>query len=267
MANSPSGESVVSRVARILDAFDTRRTTLTVSELSRRVGLAQSTTHRLVADLTLEGMLERDASGHIRLGRRLWELASRGSHTVSLSTVALPFMEDVHSIVREHTSLSVLDANEVLYIHRLSSHSTTTNIAEVASRLPLHACSSGLIMLAYADDQLRNRVLNRPLQRFTDQTITDPNELRRLLTEIYRVGYASVPGVIVPESTGIAVPVFERGHKLVAALSVIVHRGQEQLPSTVPALRTAARGISRAMGDEGPRPYRIPTHPLPSDNN
>ncbi|MEB0303587.1 helix-turn-helix domain-containing protein, partial [Mucilaginibacter sp. 5C4] len=81
MANSRSGDSLLSRLVTILDAFDSHRSSMTISALSRRVGIPLATTHRLVVQLLDERLLERDADGGVRLGIRLWELASRGSRT------------------------------------------------------------------------------------------------------------------------------------------------------------------------------------------
>lgn len=247
MANSPTGESMISRVTRVLAAFDTDRQSLTISALARRVDLPLTTTHRLVRDLTAERILERGEDGRVQLGLRLWELASRGSATTALRHVALPFLDDVHEVVREHTTLGVLADDEVLYLERLSVHASAKNITQVAGRLPIHACSPGLVLLAHSSAEYQEEILARPLRRFTDQTITDPRALRVLLAEIRRVGHASVPGMIVADSTGIAVPVVGPAGAVVAALSVIVPRGKEDLRATVPALRTASRGISRAL--------------------
>lgn len=220
---------------------------MTVSALARLVDLPLTTTHRLVRELVGEGLLDV-TEGRVRLGQRLWELASRGSRTVNLAEVALPYMEDVHSVVQQHTTLAVLDSDEVLYITRLSSHSRTRNITTVAGRLPVHACSSGLVLLAFSPMDYQNQILARTLTRFTDRTVTDERSLRALLAQVRTLGFASVPGIIVPESSGIAVPVFDAQGQVTAALNVIVNVGEESLDSTVPALKTAARGISRALG-------------------
>ena len=51
MANSPSGDSMLTRLVSILGAFDATRTSMTVSALARRVEIPLATTHRLVAQL------------------------------------------------------------------------------------------------------------------------------------------------------------------------------------------------------------------------
>ncbi|MCA4131566.1 IclR family transcriptional regulator [Arthrobacter sp. M4] len=250
MANSTSGESVISRFVRIVGAFDDAHRTMTVAELSRRSGLPVTTTYRLTDEMLSEGLLERGMDG-VRVGTRLWELVSRSSRMVGLREAALPFMEDVQSIVQHSTTLGILDSDEVLYIERLGAGSSIVNITKVAGRLPLHATSSGLVLLAFASPAYQDIILAKPLTRFTETTLTDPSELRRHLAAIRQRGFAAMPGVIVPESSGIAVPVYGPDNTVVAALSVVVPRNEENIGARVAVLMTAARGISRAIGWRG----------------
>jgi DNA-binding IclR family transcriptional regulator len=117
MARSPSGESVIERVVRILEAFDPDRPSLTLVELAARTGLPASTASRLVEQLVAHGLLHRDGNGQIRIGVRMWELASRASPTLALREIAMPFMEDVQAVVGHHTQLGLRDGKEVLFAH------------------------------------------------------------------------------------------------------------------------------------------------------
>lgn len=248
MANSASGESVIGRVARIIGAFDGSRHGLTAAALSRRAELPMTTTYRMVDELMVEGLLERQPDGLVQLGTRLWEIVSRSSPVSGLREVALPFMEDVQAVVGHHTALGVLDGDEVLYIERLGSRTSTINIAHTATRLASHATSSGLVLLAHSPKEFQDRFLSRPLERFTERTIVDPGQLRRHLAQVKQQGYSAMAGIIVPESSGVAVPVFDADGSVAATLSVTVPLHEENVPATVPVLRTAARGVSRALG-------------------
>lgn len=247
MANSASGDSVIGRVVRILETFDNDRASRSVSEIARRTGLPSSTAHRLISELAEYGLLERDDRGNVHVGMRLWELAMRGSAALRLRQIAIPFMEDVQAKVRQHTQLAVLEDDEALFIERLSGRESGANITRIAGRLPLHASSSGLVLLAFADEDLQNRVLAGPLAARSRETITDPDALRRTLAEVRRMGHAVAPGYIAPESTGIAVPVRGPGGTAIAALSVVLPRGQQQHDTTILYLKSAAQGIARAM--------------------
>lgn len=241
MANSPSGDSMTDRIVRVLDTFTTERTMQTATEIAERTGLPASTAHRMVGDLVAAGLLERDEDHRIRLGMRLWELALRGSSALRLRQAALPHMEHVQTLIREHTQLAVLEHEEALFLERLSHPDAGANITRIAGRLPVHASSSGLVLLAHADPSIRERVLAGPLHAVSQETVTDAATLRAVLASIRRRGYVVAPGSIESVSTGVAVPVRDHG-EVVAALSVVLPR-ESETDAAVTALLDAAKAI------------------------
>lgn len=265
MANSTSGESVIHRVVRILGAFADDAPALYLRELSRKVDLPVSTVHRLVGELEIEGLLVRDPSGRLRHGHRLWELASRGSRAASLRESALPVMEDLAAHTGHNISLGVLEGTDVLYIERLALNESVVNITRIAGRLPVHGCSGGLVFMAFAPEADQERFLSRRLEKLTDATVTDSQELRKVLAIIRQTGYCSMAGIIVDESSGISVPIFADGDQPLACLTAIVTRGQENVPALVPQMQMAARAISRRLG-YNLAPVRTMRRSLPAPN-
>lgn len=242
MANSPSGDSMTARVVRVLETFTVDRTMQTAAEVGRRAGLPSSTAHRIVDELVAAGLLDRDDEHRVSLGMRLWELALRGSRALRLRQAALPHMERVQATVREHTQLAVLEQDSALFLERLSHPDAGANITRVAGRLPLHASSSGLVLLAHADPELQERVLTRRLAAVSPETTTDAAALRRRLAEIRAAGFVVAPGSIEAVSTGVAVPVRDGDGAVIAALSVVLPR--EASPDVaIAALLQAARSI------------------------
>jgi DNA-binding IclR family transcriptional regulator len=247
-----TGESTIARAVRIFSAFSPEETSLQVSEIARRAGLHVATASRLVTELTAHGLLERGPGREVRIGVRLWELASRASPTLSLRDAAMPYLEDLHAVVGHHAQLGVLDGQDVLFIERLSARDAVINYSRIAGRLPLHISSSGHVLLAYGPPELRERVLDRPLKRYTDATITTREDLQTALTETLRRGYAVLPGHVHEEAAGVAVPVRNALNEVVAALSVIIpNDGRAQ--AHVPVLLAAARGVSRTLSGSRPR--------------
>ncbi|UTT61618.1 IclR family transcriptional regulator [Microcella humidisoli] len=247
MANSSTGDSVTDRLVRVLETFTPARTVQTAAEIGRRSGLPRSTAHRIVGELVDAGLLERDDDRRIRIGMRLWELATRSSQALRLRQAAMPAMERVQARIREHTQLAVLEQDEALFLERLSGPESGSNVTRVAGRLPLHASSSGLVLLAYGGHELQERILASPLTRLTTETIADAGELRRKLAEVRALGHAIARGSIEAVSTGVAVPVRDETGTVVAALSVVIRRDAP----TVPALAELHRGrteIERALG-------------------
>ncbi|WP_345800787.1 IclR family transcriptional regulator [Microbacterium sp. AZCO] len=246
MANSPSGDSMTQRIVRVLDTFTADRTVQTASEIGRRAGLPSSTAHRVVDELVREGLLERDDEHRVRLGLRLWELALRGSRALRLRQAALPHMERIQARVREHTQLAVLEQDSALFLERLSHPEAGANITRIAGRLPLHASSSGLVLLAYADAEVQERVLAGPLPALATETVVDAAALRRTLAEVRRQGFVVARGTVEAVSTGVAVPLRDETGEVIAALSVVLPRDAAPDVAITELLR-AARAIRAAL--------------------
>lgn len=251
MRTPMSRDSLLVRSVRVLEAFDVEHASLSVAAVARRTGIPVPTTYRLVNELVRLGLLDRSPDGRVRIGLRMWELASRSSETVTLRDAAMPFMEDLHAVVKQHTQLGVLEGTEVLYIERKSARGAVVNLTRTASRLPAHACSSGLVLLAHGPLEIQEQVLSSRLAALTPKTVTDPVELRRLLAETRYRGYALVDGWVHEDASGAAVPVSGADGQVAAALSVIVPSIDGRAPAAVPALLAAARGISRTLRRPG----------------
>ena len=183
---------MLSRAVRIFEAFTPDERVLSVSQIARRAGLHLATASRLIAELESHGLLDREPDRRVRVGVRMWELALRASPTLGLRDASMPFMEDAHAVLGHHVQLGVLDGDEVLFVERLSAPGAVINYTRIAGRLPLHASSSGLVLLAFGRPDLQERILAGPLRRYTASTITDAAALRR------RPGRGAAAGLRVP---------------------------------------------------------------------
>lgn len=246
MANSRSGESIIERVTRILKTFDDDHLTMSVAELARRADLPSSTTHRLVDELVATGLLDR-IGGEIALGLRLWELTGRSSRLFSLRETARPHLEKLRDQLNHHVFLSVLDRHEVLYLDRLDSRHPTVNITKTASRLPAHAVSAGHVLMAHAPSDVQENFLRSRFAPYTARTITNPDQLRRLLAQVRQQGYAVAERAIIEPSNGISVPIRGVSGDVVAAVGLVVPDGDDQIRQTAPILRSVAADITAAL--------------------
>ncbi|WP_347108890.1 IclR family transcriptional regulator [Paenarthrobacter sp. S56] len=245
MANSASGDSVVDRVVRVIEAFPEGVTSLQLSELADRAGLPLSSTHRLVRQLAGHGLLDSGAGGTVRLGLRLWELVNRNSPTLALRQAAMPFMEDIQQVLNQNVNLAVLDGWEALFVERLSRRGSVANRARIAGRMPVHISSAGLALMSHQPRELQTEYLKQfqdPAGKVTADVV------RHLLAESAQQGYAQLAGVVDPDTWGIAVPVINTKRRTVAALGVVVPLAEMRLQALVPALQTAARGDRAPAG-------------------
>ncbi|MGU3437679.1 IclR family transcriptional regulator [Actinomycetes bacterium M1A6_2h] len=238
--------SVLARAASVLASFGVDHPVLSQSDISRRTDLPLPTVHRICAELTRLGALERRGDGRYQVGVRLWEVGSLAPRSHGLRDAALPVMEDLYEATHENVQLVVLEGSDALYIERIHGRDAVRLKGRAGGRLPIHASSGGLVLLAHSDSTLLDEVLAGGLPKCAVNTVVTEHGLRRLLGEIRRDGYVVCDRHLDDVTVAVAAPLTDAGGFVVAALSVAVAVASDPRP-LIPALRTAARVISRSL--------------------
>jgi DNA-binding IclR family transcriptional regulator len=244
----PPGRSVVSKVRAILEAFDGEHPLLTLTDIARRSELPLSTAHRLVAELVEWRALDREPDGCYRVGMRLWELGQLAP--APLREVAQPWLQDLLDTTRENVHLAIRDDMDVLYLDKISGPGAVPIVSRVGGRLPMHATGVGKVLLAHTPNWFLRRYVDRPLERPTCYTITEPGRLTRELAEARARGWAVTREEMTLGSCSLATPVRHRDGRVVAAVGVVVssRRGHEIL-RLMPAVKTTARRIEHMLAE------------------
>jgi len=118
-------------------------------------------------------------------------------------------------------------------------------------RTPIHCTASGKVILAFAPAPLQQRLLARPLERRTPQTIVDRAELEAQLASALETGFARTYQELEVGLDAIAAPVHSADGGVVAAIDVSgpAHRLQDtDRPELVDQTREAAADLSRRLG-------------------
>jgi DNA-binding IclR family transcriptional regulator len=242
------GDPVVDRALALLAAFDDGHRRLTLSELSRRARFPLSTTRRLAERLVAWGALERAPEGGYVVGVRLWEIGSLAPRAPGLREVAMPFMDDLYEATRQHVLLAVLDGDAALLVERRSSRDAVPVQYRVGDRLPLHMTGVGRLLLAHAPVELQERVLRGEVVGRSEDPPPQPAALRRALAEIRRTGLGVINRRRPAPVVSVAAPVRGQRDRVVAALSIVVPAGGTSPRTLEPAVRAAARAVSRGLG-------------------
>jgi DNA-binding IclR family transcriptional regulator len=246
-ANPPIG--LHDRIPRLLSAFSSEHTTLTLSALAAEVDLPLSTTHRIASHLVEWGALEHDGRNYV-IGLRLFEIATLAPRAYRLRDRIHPFLEELLAKAGENVLYAVMEGTEVLLVEQLVGHRAIKLRAALGSRLPMHASAMGQVMLAFGSPTLLEEVAGGPMRAFTDETITDPMELKHAVRRVRRNGYAISHGAIDGDSVSISAPVIQNGHVLIGAISIVSRRVSTDVPLCTRAVLRAARGISQAISSE-----------------
>lgn len=121
------------------------------------------------------------------------------------------------------------------------------NATLIGGRLPMPLSSSGVVLLAHADEIALEDVVRAGWPQPTPHALPDARALRDLLATVRWRGYAALDGHIHPDSRGVAVPVLGPLGSVYAALSVVVPNDDAPVQRVVEVLKVAAAGIGREL--------------------
>jgi IclR family transcriptional regulator, acetate operon repressor len=191
--------------------------------LARACGLPVATGARLLTTLADAGFVERTATGDgWVLGPELFRLARDGDPHGRLIARARPLMERLAATTGESAMLAVpRPAVAVDVLAQVDAPRLLGPTNWVGQAFPLHASASGKLLLAeLADAELDAWISGHPLERYTDQTITDPDALRAELARVRERGYAELVDELEVGLAGLAAAVRTPEGALAAMIGV-----------------------------------------------
>ncbi|HEY2640578.1 MAG TPA: IclR family transcriptional regulator [Streptosporangiaceae bacterium] len=179
----------VDRAVVLLKAVASSTTPPTVLELAQATGINRSTAWRLLRTLEYHGLIDRDAiTQRYTMGYGAIPIAAAVTDD-ALVRRARPLLHDLAMQVGESVTLAVAKRFNLVYVDQVDPPDAIVP-SWLNKPLPLHATSGGKVFLAWLRADERAAILPKELQRYTDRTITDPEDLGRELEAARRVGYA-----------------------------------------------------------------------------
>lgn len=191
-----------------------------VARLAEECGINRATAWRLLATMEAHGYVERDpAANRYRVGFALARI-STSAGVDGLVRLAHPELERVSRETGETADLAVAGRHGVTYVDEVAPPAVLT--ANWLGRdVPLHATSSGKAFLAWLPAVEVDALLGPTLNTYTDTTITDPDLLRRELTQTRRQGYGVCRGELESNLYGVSAPVLDvRSERPFAVFSI-----------------------------------------------
>ncbi len=258
-----ASKSVLARGLRLLDAFGTGDTALTLTELAERTGLPKPTAYRLLNQLVAWGGLERDGSAY-RIGMKLFVLGQRVPLQRRLRDAALPYLEDLYEATHENIHLSVLDGTASLFLEKVSGRDSMPIGSRVGVRMPAYCTATGKVLLAFSSAEQLRRVVDAGLVRHTPRTIVLPDLLRLDLARTLERGYGINREEAEVGVSAVAAPVFDQRQRVIAAISITGYAHRLDHDRLAPAVVTAARSLSRELSREAASvTLQPPAPPIP----
>ena len=245
-----TGESLrsVGIALDVLECFATDAE-LGVTDIARRLGIAKSTAHRMLAVLTARGYTEQVATtGKYRLGVHVYELGQLAQARNVLRHAALPVMRYVSDATGLTINLSVPDGADMVFVERLEKPGLEEHLEHVGRRMPAHVTSSGKVVAAFNAELDRSR-REAGFPPRVSRTVRSEVDWDRELDLVRRHGYATSESESFNEVSTVAVPIFNMRGTAIASLSLMGPTDliRAEIPRLAQLLRTESRRIGRQL--------------------
>jgi len=213
---------VLNKTFSILEVLLQQGSAMNMTEISKKLDLYPSTTHRILDTLKHWGYVEQEPDNQeYQLGLKVLELGMAKLQQIDLVREATPYLKELVKQCNETAHLGVLEEGDVLYLAKEESSQTIRMCSYVGKRAPLHCTALGKVLLAFLPEEERKKILEqKELPRLTDNTITDRNKLEKELSKIQKQGFALDQEENEKDVRCIAAPIRNYQGRVIAAVSI-----------------------------------------------
>jgi DNA-binding IclR family transcriptional regulator len=251
---APAQVQSVDRALNVLDLL-AQRGEVGVTDLAAELGVHKSTAFRLVTALERRQLVEQVGDrGKYRLGLGILRLAAATTARLDVTKESQGVCERLARELGETVNIAILDETSAMNVLQEYGNSAVGTRNWIGQRTPLHATSSGKVLLAHADETLRKAVLTAPLERYTEATLTDPSRLREELDQAVQQGWAATNEELEVGLTALAAPIRNGAGRVIAAISVSgpsYRLTAESFENVAPRLIAGGTEISTRLGYHG----------------
>lgn len=244
----------VVRALKILTLFNDENPSLSLSDIAELLGVNRTVPYRLIYTLESLGYLRQDKNTkRYELSSKVLELGFSYLQSLQLPDIARPFLEKIRDETGLSAHLGILDDQQVVYVGRAQARGVSVFSINVGSRIPAYVTALGKVLLAYeAEEVLESTLFAEELRAFTTNTLTDEQALKQEFEQIRAQQYALSNEEFEKGIRSIAVPIFQKDGRAVAAINVACYVTQfeveDLITEALPVLKKAAEELSIYSG-------------------
>lgn len=183
---------------------------LSVKEASELLNVDRSNAYRLLKSLESSGYISHDKRQYT-IGYKIDNLLNRELNPIQMIVAASPIMRNLASETGETVNLCIRVTNGMMFIHQEFSTMAIQVVKKFGAVEPFFCTASGRAVLAYLPEEYQDIILhNEDRKRYTDNTITNIDELKTLLGQFKKQGYAEEVEEFNPNIRCLSVPIISR---------------------------------------------------------
>ncbi len=238
----------------ILEKLSQAGRPLGVTELAQSMAQPKPRVYRHLSSMRQIGVVEQEpSSDKYRLGARLIGLGNAANSQFDLRALAEPYLNRLRDVTGETAMLSIADEESALVIAAVESTQPVCISVKPGNRVPIHCSAQGRIVLAWRDPATQRRLLRKKLERFTDKSLVDAEQVQKRLERIRGQLYEDADGEVFDGVNVLAAPIFAHGDDLAGVIGIIGATRNipaPPAPDLLRAVQSAAAELSARLNSD-----------------
>jgi DNA-binding IclR family transcriptional regulator len=254
-ATTAKGKYTVPALEKAFEVIELLASTpggVTMNEIATRLDRSLGELFRIVIVMERRGFLQKSPdTDRYTVAYKILELAYRATPAQDLTRAAAPVMQSLSSRIGQSCHLVVPNGGEGLVVFREENPGVRGFALRVGAPVDLISSCSGHVILAFSDDQQRERMLRSAGQ--LPRKRVNRAKFASLLAEVRKHGFDRCASPITHGVTDVSYPVFGFYGNLMAALTVpfleLIDGSQKVgIDNACRHLAKAAQSISATLG-------------------
>jgi DNA-binding IclR family transcriptional regulator len=253
-----SVKGTIVRCIRVLERLAEADSPISVTKLAAQLGLAPSTTHRILGQLRNEGIVSHDrASAAYRPGPELIRIAALVVSHTPFQRAYVQSLETLTAASEETSFLAIYlpASRQMRFSHVVPTRQPIQYVMEQSRAVSVLFGASGRVIAAYLpEDTLREIYDVEVGNREAATMLPGFEEFLRQLADIREAGHAISSGQRVRGAHAIVAPVFAQGHQIMGSVGIsmpVLRAGRDKDTMLVAMVKAEASRLSILLGDTG----------------
>ncbi|OLN22049.1 hypothetical protein BTO30_11555 [Domibacillus antri] len=232
----------------ILKSFSINQPEMSVTDVSKLLGVSKSTAHRLLSSLAAEGFVVKDHQTHLYSpGSSILALTNIVNSQIHILNEATPVLNMLVESTGENAHLAILEGLDIIYLQTIDGTYPSDDFIHIGRRHPAFCTSSGQAILAFEPEAAGESA--KHLTSYTKKTITSIDQFNKRLLQIRQNGYTFCEQEFREQITGIGATVFNKKKKAIASINITADPKRAASPILQKRYITAVQEAARQMTD------------------
>lgn len=244
----------VDRVIKLLELLSEYSDGLGINDISERVDLPLSTSHRILKALKKKGYVVQDnITKRYRLGMEILTLAINLLNNIDITKIANPVIEELSTKQGQLIFLSVIEDDNIICVDMANNSRQAKLYVQIGYSMPPYCSAAAKAIVAFLDEEEIDNILDkRDRIKYTQHTKLDTAEIRKELSTIRHLGYAICDEEMYVGVKAFSVPIYRRDGRACASITtMLIDQTEYDEEYIIQDLEYAADKISKSLGYRG----------------